>query len=182
MKICVYCSSAKNIEPAYFNLADDLARAMTLRGHDLVYGGASVGLMGQLARGVKRGGRQVFGVIPRSMVERELAFDDADELVMVDTMRQRKQAMEERADAFLTLPGGFGTLEEFSEILVGRQLGHHGKAVVLLNALGFYDPLIALFDHFHEHGFARTWQQGSFAVAERPDQALDLIERATAGV
>jgi len=177
MKLCVYCSSAKHIDPGYFEVADELARAMVSRGHDLVYGGASIGLMGQIARGVQGGGRQVIGVIPESMRTQEIAFEGADELVVVDTMRQRKQVMEDRSDAFITLPGGFGTLEELAEILVGRQLQHHAKPIVLLNSNGFYDPLLELFEHFHTHGFARDWQKGSFSVATEPDEAVALLER-----
>ena len=176
LTICVFCSSSEGIDPAFFAVAEDLGRAMTDGGHQLVYGGASVGLMGALARSVKRHGGRVVGVIPRSLQDRELAFTGADELIVTNDLRDRKGIMEERSDAFLTLPGGFGTLEETIEILTLRQLGLHRKPVVILNAGGFYDPLLHLFGHIERNGFAPLGGNGLYHVAATVDDALRHIE------
>src|SRR5262245_26796008 len=143
--LCVYCSSSDRLDPQYYEAAANLGREMVARGWGLVYGGGKTGLMGAVARAVKSGGGRVVGVIPEFMKVRELAFDEADELVTVITMRERKLLMETRADAFVALPGGWGTLEEILEILTLRQLEVVRKPCVLLNQAGFYDPLLGLF-------------------------------------
>jgi uncharacterized protein (TIGR00730 family) len=144
--LCVYCSSSDRLDPKYARAAEELGREMVARGWGLVYGGGKTGLMGATARAVKAAGGKVVGVIPEFMKARELAYDEADELVTVITMRERKLLMETRADAFVTLPGGWGTLEEIMEILTLRQLDVVKKPCVFLNQDGFYDPLLTLFD------------------------------------
>jgi uncharacterized protein (TIGR00730 family) len=131
--LCVYCSSSDRLDPKYAAAATALGREMVGRGWGLVYGGGKTGLMGAVARAVKKEGGRVVGVIPEFMKARELAFDEADELVTVITMRERKLLMETRADAFVTLPGGWGTLEEIMEILTLRQLEVVKKPCVFLN-------------------------------------------------
>jgi hypothetical protein len=131
-----------------------LGSALARRGDVLIYGGAKVGLMGALARAVHREGGHVVGVIPSFMASRGLAYTPADELLIARNLRERKASMEDRADAFIALPGGFGTLEEMLEIITLKQLQQHAKPVLFLNTAGFYDPLAALFEHMREHRFA----------------------------
>lgn len=174
--VCVYCASSDDVDPLYFDHAAEVGRRIGAGGHTLVYGGGCIGLMGRVARAVHEFDGRVVGVIPQSMTGVEIAYHDADELIVVDTMRQRKQAMEDRADAFVTLPGGFGTLEELSEIIVGRLLGFHDKPIVVLNSHGFYDPLLELFDHFIEHRFAKPRHRDFYAVVDTPAQVFDALE------
>ena len=151
--ICVFCSSSDVVEPAYFEAAGELGSALARRGDALIYGGAKVGLMGALARAVHREGGRVVGVIPGFMATRGLAYAAADELIVARNLRERKACMEDRADAFIALPGGFGTLEEMLEVVTLKQLQLHTKPLVFLNTAGFYSPLAALFDHMRERGF-----------------------------
>ena len=154
--ICVYCGSSEDIDPAYRQAAKDLGKAIAEHGDQLVYGGGSVGLMGDCARSVHEFGGKVVGVIPESLSTVEIAYHNADELIVTQTMRERKQIMDDRADAFVVLPGGFGTLEELAEILVLKILKYTDRPLIVVNPDGFYDPLIELFNHFVEHKFAKT--------------------------
>lgn len=151
--LCVYCSSSARIDPKYHAAAGELGRDLAGRGWGLIYGGGNLGSMGVLANSVKAAGGRVVGVIPDFMRERELAFIAADELVVVDSMRERRRLMEERADAFVTLPGGIGTLEELSEVLVSRYLNRHAKPLVLVNQDGFYDDLLRFFERMARENF-----------------------------
>ena len=177
LSVCVYCSSSSRIEPAFGATGDEVGAELARRGHTLVYGGGSTGLMGRVARAVHAGGGRVVGVIPESMKSVEVAYLDADELIVTQTMRERKHEMDERADGFLVLPGGFGTLEELSEVITHRYLKFHDKPIVLLNTRGFYDHLIALFEHFIETGMAKDVYRDMYAVATSVDEALGLLEK-----
>jgi uncharacterized protein (TIGR00730 family) len=163
--LCVYCSSSDRLDPKYSAAAEQLGRELVARGWGLVYGGGKTGLMGAVARGTKAAGGRVVGVIPEFMKARELAFDEADELVTVITMRERKLLMETRADAFVTLPGGFGTLEEIMEILTLRQLDVVKKPCVFFNQDGFYDDLLRLFDRMLAERFFKPSNMDLFKVA-----------------
>ncbi len=163
--LCVYCSSSRTLDPKYYALAGNLGREMVARGWGLVYGGGNAGLMGAVARGVKEAGGHVVGVIPEFMKVRELAFHAADELITVETMRDRKRLMEERASAFLALPGGIGTLEEIAEIMTLRYINVLHKPVVLLNQDGFYDDLLRFFNRLVHERFASAAFPQLFAVA-----------------
>jgi cytokinin riboside 5'-monophosphate phosphoribohydrolase len=163
--LCVYCSSSDRLDPKYAGVATALGHEIVARGWGLVYGGGKTGLMGAVARGVKSSGGRVVGVIPEFMKARELAFDEADELVTVITMRERKLLMETRADAFVALPGGWGTLEEIMEILTLRQLDVVKKPCVFLNQDGFYDPLLQLFDRMLAEKFFKPSNLELFRVA-----------------
>ena len=177
--ICVYCSSSNRIATRYFDMAEDMGRLLAERGYTLVYGGGNVGLMGQMARAVHTHGGRVVGVIPERLKSVEgIAYDVADELIITETMQERKAVMFTRADAFRVLPGGFGTLEEFMEVLTLRQLGYHDKASALVNTDGFYDPLLELFDHFYREQFARPRARDSYYVTPDPEDALSYLERA----
>jgi uncharacterized protein (TIGR00730 family) len=173
--ICVFCSSSDGIEPAYFAVAEELGARLAKDGLELVYGGASVGLMGALARSVHRHGGRVVGVLPEALQTKEIAYPDADEFIVTRDLRERKAIMETRAGAFIALPGGFGTLEETVEMLTLKQLGLHNKAIVFLNALGFWDPLLELFEHMYRTRFAKPEYRGLYSVANSVDEALNAI-------
>jgi cytokinin riboside 5'-monophosphate phosphoribohydrolase len=174
--ICVFSSSSDAVAPAYFKAACDLGQLIALHGHTLVYGGSNVGLMGELARAVHTQQGKVIGVIPESIQARGVAYDLADELLVTADLRERKAVMEARSDAFIALPGGFGTLEEVSEILTLKQLQMHTKPMVLVNTLGFYDKLLALYEHFYAEHFAKEQYRKLYYVAPNVTSALVYIE------
>jgi uncharacterized protein (TIGR00730 family) len=163
--LCVYCGSSKRLEPRYYSAAEAVGRAMVENGWGLVYGGGNVGMMGSVAQAVKDAGGHVVGVIPDFMKERELAYHRADELITVGTMRERKRIMEERAHAFLALPGGIGTLEELTEIMTLRYINRIDKPVVVFNQDGFYDDLLRFFARMTREGFKSDGLQALFGVA-----------------
>src|SRR4051794_37783216 len=174
--LCVYCSSSDRLDAKYYAMATELGRELVARGWGLVYGGGKTGLMGAVARAVKAEGGRVVGVIPEFMKARELAFDDADELVTVITMRERKLLMETRADAFVALPGGFGTLEEILEILTLRQLNVVKMPCVFLNQEGFYDDLIRLFEKMLADRFFKPSNFDLFNVVKTVPEIFARIE------
>lgn len=177
--LCVYCSSSDRIDPAYVGVATAIGREMVQRGWSLVYGGGKVGLMGAVAKSVKASGGRVVGVIPDFMKAKELAYDEADEMLTVVTMRERKLLMETKADAFLALPGGWGTLEELMEILTLRQLDVLRKPVVILNQDGFYDELLAFFRRMIDERFNKPSNLDLFHVATTPAQVFEFLETGT---
>jgi len=179
--LCVYCASSDRLDPKYYAAAADLGREMVRQGWDLVYGGGKTGMMGAVARAVKQSGGRVVGVIPEFMKARELAYIEADELLTVITMRERKLMMETRADAFVALPGGWGTLEEIMEILTLRQLDVVRKPCVILNQDGFYDPLLQLFNRMLEDKFFKPSNLGLFRSAATVPEVFTQLE-AAAGV
>jgi uncharacterized protein (TIGR00730 family) len=174
--LCVYCSSSDRIDSKYAVAAEQLGRELVTRGWGLVYGGGKTGLMGAVARGTTAAGGRVVGVIPEFMKARELAFDAADELVTVVTMRERKLLMEARADAFVALPGGWGTLEEIMEILTLRQLDVVKKPCVFLNQDGFYDDLIRLFERMLREKFFKPSNLDLYRVTTTVGGVFDEIE------
>ena len=179
--LCVYCSSSDRLDAKYFAAAEAFGRAMTARGWGLVYGGGKTGLMGAVARAVKGSGGRVVGVIPEFMKAKELAYEGADELVTVLTMRERKMIMETRADAFVALPGGWGTLEEMMEIITLRSLNVLSKPCVFFNQDGFYDDLLRLFERMLEDKFFKPSNMDLFQVAETVPEIFLQID-AAAGV
>ncbi|WP_224389364.1 TIGR00730 family Rossman fold protein [Pseudonocardia sp. ICBG1293] len=152
--VCVYCASSDGVAPHYLELAREVGRAVAARGWTLVSGGGRKSMMGAVAAGAREAGGRTVGVIPRSMVEREWADHDSDELRVVESMRERKQEMEDRADAFLALPGGIGTCEELFEVWTAGSLGLHGKPVVLLDPDGHWDGLVDWVAGLADRGFA----------------------------
>jgi uncharacterized protein (TIGR00730 family) len=174
--VCVYCSSSDDIDDKYFDVAEAMGHALAEGGHRLVYGGGQVGLMGRLAESVHESGGAVFGVIPEALRNKEgVAYDVADEMIVTGTMQERKAEMYSRADAFVALPGGFGTLEEFMEVLTLKQLGYHHKALVLINTDGFYDALIEFFGQLYEKKFARERHGDLYHLADGPEEAMDYL-------
>ena len=178
--VCVFCSSSGRIDPSYVELATAVGTELARRGHSLVSGGGSVSCMGAVARAARAGGAHTVGVIPRVLLDLEVADDDADELLVTDDMRARKGLMDSRADAFRTLPGGLGTLEELLEIWVSRTLAMHAKPVVVLDPDGLFEPLRAQVDLLVEGGFVREGAQGAVTWVRDPGEAFDAIDAALA--
>jgi uncharacterized protein (TIGR00730 family) len=168
--ICVFCSSSDAVDSIFFETATEMGALISQRNYDLVYGGAQIGLMGALARAAHQNGGKVIGVIPESLRRVQgIAYEAADELVVTRDLRERKAVMEARSDAFVGLPGGFGTLEEILEILTLKQLALHAKPIVLVNTNGFYDPLIQLFERIYQERFAKPDYRQLYHIA--PDAA-----------
>jgi uncharacterized protein (TIGR00730 family) len=174
MRICVFCGSSTGSDPRHIEAARALGRAMAGSGVGLVYGGGSIGLMGALADAVLRFGGEAIGVIPGFLNELEVGHRGLTDLRVVSSMHERKALMAQLCDAFVALPGGFGTLEEFSEVLTWAQLGLHAKPCALLNATGFFDPLLALFDRQVAEGFLSSKNRELVLVERDPDA---LVER-----
>lgn len=176
--ICVYCGSANGVDPIFLDAALTLGKSMAEHGLGLVYGGGDNGLMGAVARSVLDHGGHVTGVIPSFLRKRENMLEAAQELVLVDDMHTRKRIMFERADAFIALPGGIGTLEELVEQLTWVQLGRHGKPVLLADVGGFWKPLLTLIAHMREHGFIRPEFELSYLVAEKISDCVPMLQKA----
>ncbi|HZL36296.1 MAG TPA: TIGR00730 family Rossman fold protein [Tepidisphaeraceae bacterium] len=176
--VAVYCSSSRDVARVYFDAAAALGDAIARQGWQLVYGGNDCGCMGALAGAARNAGGKVIGITPQRLVDEGIADEKCDELLVTQGMRERKALMEEKADAFITLPGGLGTLEEILEILVGSFLGFHAKPIVLLNIAGFYDPLLAMIDHGIEQRFIRPRAREMLHVCATVRQAIDCL-RAT---
>jgi uncharacterized protein (TIGR00730 family) len=177
--ICIYCGSAVGTNPEYAEAARRLGRAMAHQGLGLVYGGGRVGLMGIVTDAILGGGGQAIGVIPEALATAEVAHDGLTELHVVADMHQRKALMARRSDAFLTLPGGIGTFEEFFETLSWAALGLHQKPLGILNVAGYFDPLLALLDHAVAERFLRPEQLQLLITSEDPEALVaELIDRA----
>ena len=174
--IAVYCASSTTIPPGHLELAAALGAAIGGRGHVLITGGGSVSMMGAVGRAARDAGGHTVGVIPRALVMMEVADHDSDELVVVDGMRDRKAQMDDRADAFVVLPGGIGTLEEFFEVWTAASLGMHAKPVVVLDPDGFYDPLWAWLRDLADRGFVRRSALAGLLLARTVVEALTAAE------
>jgi len=175
--ICVFCSSSDSIDEVYFKTAIDLGCQIGDLNLDLVYGGGGIGLMGAVARSVHKNGGRVVGVFPEFLREKDEGFEyiEADELIIAETMRIRKAIMDERADAFIVLPGGIGTLEEAIEIMSMKQLGLTDKPLAFVNTNNFYDSLISNFQMMVGLKFAKSSILDLFAVCPNPSSALEFI-------
>ncbi len=178
--ICVFCGSSDGARPVYSEQAARLGSLLAARRFGLVYGGASVGLMGALADAALAGGAAVIGVLPAALKDREIAHPGLTELHYVDTMHQRKALMADRADAFVALPGGFGTLDEFFEILTWRHLGIHAKPCVLVNIEGYFDGLLRFLDRAVAEEFVRAGQRATVQVVGDAEAAVGLLGRGLA--
>lgn len=173
--VAVYCGSAEGVRRSYVDAARALGKELALRGITLVYGGASVGLMGALADATLAHGGRVIGVIPRQLVDREIAHPGLSELIMVSTMHERKAEMSARSDAFIAMPGGFGTLDELFETLTWSQLGIHRKASGLLDVDEYWEPLIRFVDHATDEGFLRPRHRALLIRDKSPGHLLDRL-------
>lgn len=173
--VTVFLSSATKVDPLYYAAADQLGRAIAAEKWVLVYGGNNVGCMGALADGCRAGGGRVIGITPQFFIDRNLADTKCDELIVTQSMRERKQLLEQRADAFIALPGGLGTFEELFEIIVGRQLGQHDKPIIILNINGYYTPLLDLIDKAVQQHFVRDVTSQQVLVAGTVPEAIEIL-------
>ena len=171
-RICVFCGSNSGISPVYRTAAVAMGQLLVERGIELIYGGGNIGLMGILADTVLESGGQVTGVIPESLLAREIGHRELTDLRIVNSMHERKALMADLSDGFIAMPGGFGTFEEFCEVVTWSQLGIHAKPCGLLNVEGYYDSLLELFDHAVREGFLRKENRG--LVLEDKDAAILL--------
>ena len=173
--ICVFCGSASGAKPAYGQAARRLGRELAARGIGIVYGGGKVGLMGELAAAALEAGGRVTGVMPRHLVEKEIAHGGLSELRVVADIHERKRVMGELAEAFLALPGGFGTLEESFEVLSWADIGLHGKPFGFVDVEGYYQPLLAFLDRACAEGFLRRESRELILACPTPEQTLEAI-------
>lgn len=176
MRVTVYTSSSDAVDERFRTAALDLATRLADRGDELIYGGTAVGVMGVLADAMRAAGGHVTGVLPQLMADRGLADSDCDELLVTADMAGRKQQMIGRADAFVALPGGFGTLEELFEVLTLRQLGYHDKPIVLVDVDGFFQPLLGVFEELFASGFAKREYAGLYRVAPDIDAVIAALD------
>jgi len=172
-RICVFCGASPGARPAYREATTELARLLVADGIGVVYGGGGVGLMGALADAVRADGGEVIGVIPRALVEREIAHRDVSDLRVVGSMHERKALMADLSDAFIALPGGIGTLEELFEVYTWAQLGLHRKPLGLLDVAGYYGPLGAMLDHAVQQRFVRPETRAMLVLEESLDALLE---------
>lgn len=175
-RVCVFCGSSSGGRDLYQEAARQMGAALAEHELELVYGGGHVGLMGAAADGALAAGGRVIGVIPKALADKELAHKGLSELHVVGSMHERKAMMAELSDAFIALPGGFGTLDEFAEIVTWAQLGIHQKPIGMLNVAGYFDTLLAFFDHSVEERFVTSSHRSMVLTADQPEQLLDLIE------
>ena len=174
--VCVFCGSSPGVNGDYLKTARDLGQLLAVRGITTVYGGASVGIMGAVADAALGAGGKVIGIIPESLVSRELGHKGLHELKVVGTMHQRKAMMSDLSDGFISLPGGIGTMEELFEVLSWAQLGIHRKPCGLLNAAGYYDRLLEFLDYAVSQGFVGPKQRELLLVEEDPEALLGRME------
>jgi uncharacterized protein (TIGR00730 family) len=175
-RVCVFCGSKVGNDDRYRAAAQDLGRLLARSGKALVFGGGSVGLMGVIADAILEAGGEVVGVIPRALATKELLHPGVRDMRLVDDMHARKAVMAELADAFVALPGGYGTLEELFEVITWAQLGFHEKNIGVLNVGGYFDPLVRLIDHAIETGFIKAKHRELLVVEERPEALLSRLE------
>ncbi len=178
MKICVYGSASPTIDKKYIEITEEMGKTMVQRGHSLVFGGGGNGLMGATARGVKSQGGYILGVIPTFFRNEEIeaVCDFCDKLIEPDTMRERKQIMEENCDAFIVVPGGIGTYEEFFEILTSKQLCRHNKPIAIYNQMGYYNELYATMEQAVKKNFIKPDCLELFKMSENLDELFSYIE------
>jgi hypothetical protein len=176
LSICVYSSSSEDLAEKYIAAARELGRLLGERGHALIFGGGNVGLMNVMAREILKVQGRVIGVIPLALQELDLALAGCQEMVVTDGMRDRKAVMEERAEAFIAMPGGFGTLEELLEVITLKQLRYHAKPIVILDVGGYYEPLLEQFERMFAESFAKRKFAELYYVTGDPAAALEHIE------
>ena len=177
--VCIYCGSANHVDEIFKKTAHDVGVALAHRGLKLIYGGGHVGLMGTVADAVLAAGGQVTGIIPEHIRSHELQHTGLSELFVVDTMHTRKSMMAEKADAFVVLPGGFGTMDELFEILTWKQLGLHAKPIIIYNVEGFWDPLLDLINHMIDKKFAPENNKRIYKIAHTTEEMFTAIFQAT---
>ena len=177
MKICVYGASSNDIDAKYISAGEDFGRAMANAGHGMVFGGGANGMMGAAARGMTSCGGEIIGVVPKFFDVDGMLYDKCTEMIYTDTMRERKQIMEEKSDAFVMLPGGIGTFDEFFEILTLRQVGRHAKAIGVLNVSGYYDDILNMLTKAVSEKFMTQSTIDLFVVSEDPNTLVSMMEQ-----
>lgn len=175
MNICIYGASSRKLAQEYYDAAEALGALMAQQGHTLVFGGGQEGIMGAVARGAHAHGGKIIGIAPRFFDQPGILFADCTEFIYTDTMRERKALMEEHAEAFIVLPGGIGTYEEFFEMLTLKQLGRHNKPMVMLNTRSYYGPMAAMLQNTVDEGFMSADCMDLFGVCDSPEDALDYV-------
>ena len=175
MNICIYGASSRKLAKEYYDAAEALGALMARQGHTLVFGGGQEGIMGAVARGAHAHGGKIIGIAPRFFDRPGILFEECTEFIYTDTMRERKALMEEHSEAFMVLPGGIGTYEEFFEMLTLKQLGRHNKPMVMLNTRGYYDPMAAMLQNTVDEGFMSADCLELYGVCNSPEEALDYI-------
>ncbi len=177
MNICVYGASSNDIDQAYITAGEQLGREMAAGEHTLIFGGGQTGLMGAVARGMKSGNGKIIGIAPAFFDKPGILVEEYHEFIFTETMRERKDLMEQKSDAFIMTPGGIGTMEEFFEIFTLKQLGRHSKLIGILNVNGYYDELIQMLVHTAEKGFMDMKCIELFCVSESPTELLEMITK-----
>ena len=177
MNVCVYGAANDTIDARYLAEGEQLGRLLAAQGHGLVFGAGATGMMGAVASGVRQGGGSMLGIAPKFFDRPGVLYEQCNELIYTDTMRERKQLMEDKSDAFVMTPGGIGTFEEFFEILTLRQLGRHEKGIAVLNTKGYYEPLRQMLEQAIEQGFLRPECRELCAFFDDPGQLLDYLEK-----
>lgn len=181
MNICVYGASSPDIDPIFFEETEKLGRMMASKGHSLVFGGGAQGLMGAAARGVHEMNGKIIGVAPTFFRGVDgILYENCTEFVYTETMRERKQIMEERSDAFVVTPGGIGTFEEFFEILTLKQLGRHHKPIVIFNIMGYFDSMKAMMENAIDRAFMKPVCRELYAFLDTPEEIFEYLEQYTA--
>ena len=175
MKICIFGASSSRLDPVYFHEAEAMGRLLAEAGHTVVFGGGADGLMGACARGAKAAGGKIVGIAPRMFNEPGILLPECDELILTDTMAARKEKMFSESEAFLALPGGIGTMDEFFEAITLRQLGLLRGAIVLLNTKGFYTPLVAYLEQMAEQGFMSRNCLALLSLCDTPEAAMEAL-------
>lgn len=176
MNICIFGASSDDIDQAYMDAVFNLGKKLAERGHTLVFGAGARGLMGAAARGASTGNGEIVGVAPTFFNVDGIIYDKCTELIRTETMRERKQIMEDRSDAFIMVPGGIGTFEEFFEVLTLKQLGRHGKAIIVYNQDGFFDSLFQMMDECVEKGFMNHATNEIYQVMTDTDEILSYLD------
>lgn len=174
--ICVYSSSSEKLDRKYYDIAEKVGEKIAKRGDTLVFGAGMVGTMGATARGAKNAGGRIIGVIPEALNVKGILYEECDELYITPEMRSRKRMLDENSDILITLPGGFGTLEEVLEVITSKQLGYHSKPIVIFNYCGYYDNLLAQFEESYSQNFAKRVFSSIYYVTDDIDDMFDYID------
>ncbi len=173
--VCIFCASSNSVAPIYLETAREVGRLLAENDFPLLYGGGKVGLMGAAAVSVHNHGGHVIGVIPKSLMTREVAYTEADEMVVTETLYERKEVMIRRSDIFVVLPGGFGTLDELLEVMTLKQLNIHQKPIFILSVNGYFDPLIRFFNQLQQERFAPSTQKSYYHVFTETENLLAAV-------
>lgn len=173
--ICVFCSSSEDLDDKYYNIAKEMGKQLGTNNYDLIHGAGSIGLMGVMMKNAVKAGCKVIGVVPERLNKANIVSDKYQELIITPDMKERKEYMRTNAEAFIALPGGFGTLEELLETITLKQLKYHSKPIVIINAYNFYEPLLQQFNVFYNENFTNESYKKLYHICETPKDALEYI-------